>query len=310
MKRIKKLVFLLFNGKVKNDESFRPLIVLLSIITAIWILSPFIIKLIINKRGTFGDSFGAVNTLFSGLAFGGIIYTILLQRNELKLQRKELKLTKAELKRSADAHEETNKSHINQLRLNKLPIFQYDMYSNEYGFDTFTIDNFGDNYAFDLNVLIIFHFDNNILNKELFIKERMKTSYHNRDKDQLKENYQWVLHYNHTKPNLPKNGSLSFVMKRPEYCQGIDILVQYRDVLGNNYIQNLYYEIEDNHFHEPIIEPNILTPLSRFIIQSNSIENIHTEFLKEIQESINITISESKMIDRIIDSEPQLFIKN
>lgn len=42
-----------------------------------------------NDLGVYGDKFGAVNALFSGLAFAGIIFTILLQRNELKLQREE-----------------------------------------------------------------------------------------------------------------------------------------------------------------------------------------------------------------------------
>lgn len=47
-------------------------------------------------RGTLGDMFGTVNALFSGLAFAGIIFTILLQRKELGYQRKELKETRAE----------------------------------------------------------------------------------------------------------------------------------------------------------------------------------------------------------------------
>jgi len=50
-----------------------------------------------ENRGTFGDMFGAVNALFSGLAFVGVIFAILLQSNELKLQRKELKFTRNEL---------------------------------------------------------------------------------------------------------------------------------------------------------------------------------------------------------------------
>jgi hypothetical protein len=49
-----------------------------------------------TERGQFGDMFGVINSLFSGLAFAGIIYTILLQREELKAQREELKLTKQE----------------------------------------------------------------------------------------------------------------------------------------------------------------------------------------------------------------------
>ena len=49
-----------------------------------------------TKSGPFGDSFGAVNSLFSGLALAGIIYTIYLQKEELSLQRKELADTRKE----------------------------------------------------------------------------------------------------------------------------------------------------------------------------------------------------------------------
>jgi len=58
-------------------------------------------------RGQFGDLFGAVNATFSGLAFAGLIYAILLQREDLVLQRSELELTRQELKRSAAAQEQS-----------------------------------------------------------------------------------------------------------------------------------------------------------------------------------------------------------
>ncbi|MGK0447081.1 MAG: hypothetical protein ACJA2M_000853 [Polaribacter sp.] len=51
-----------------------------------------------NDRGTLGDMFGTVNALFSGLAFAGIIFTILLQRKELSYQREELRETRKEFK--------------------------------------------------------------------------------------------------------------------------------------------------------------------------------------------------------------------
>ncbi len=51
-----------------------------------WPISSFSI----DRAGLFGDSFGVLNSLFSGLAFAGIIITILLQKEELKLQRLEL----------------------------------------------------------------------------------------------------------------------------------------------------------------------------------------------------------------------------
>lgn len=49
-----------------------------------------------DKRGQFGDVFGSVNALFSGIAFAGLIYAILLQKEELGLQREELTKTRAE----------------------------------------------------------------------------------------------------------------------------------------------------------------------------------------------------------------------
>ena len=74
------------------------------LIIAIWFITLFVLKDNPN-RGTFGDMFGSVNALFSGLALAGIILTILLQRTELALQRQELQDTRIELKRTADAQE-------------------------------------------------------------------------------------------------------------------------------------------------------------------------------------------------------------
>lgn len=52
----------------------------------------------IGVRGQFGDTFGAVNALFAGLAFAGIIFAIILQKRELELQRQELKETRDEIR--------------------------------------------------------------------------------------------------------------------------------------------------------------------------------------------------------------------
>ena len=65
------------------------LLVLSYAIFLIFITWP-ISDLSIGAAGTFGDSFGILTSLFSGIAFAGLIWTILLQRAELKLQRKEL----------------------------------------------------------------------------------------------------------------------------------------------------------------------------------------------------------------------------
>lgn len=51
-----------------------------------------------DAMGLAGDGFGAINSLFSGLAFAGLIYAIFLQRDELRAQREELEMTREELK--------------------------------------------------------------------------------------------------------------------------------------------------------------------------------------------------------------------
>jgi hypothetical protein len=63
------------------------------IIYLIWPISEFSI----SKAGTFGDSFGALTSLFTGLGFVGLLATIFLQREELKLNRQELEETRKEI---------------------------------------------------------------------------------------------------------------------------------------------------------------------------------------------------------------------
>jgi hypothetical protein len=61
---------------------------------------PFIVNHFFSNwqtSGTFGDTFGALNALFSGLAFTGVIVTILIQKSELKNQRTELQLQRTEM---------------------------------------------------------------------------------------------------------------------------------------------------------------------------------------------------------------------
>jgi hypothetical protein len=69
-------------------------------------------ELTIDRSGIFGDSFGPLTSLFSGLAFAGLIITIIMQRDELALQREELSLTREELngqKKEMQAQNETLK---------------------------------------------------------------------------------------------------------------------------------------------------------------------------------------------------------
>lgn len=73
-----------------------------------------------DKAAKFGDSFGVITSLFSGLAFSGLIITILLQSKELSLQREELALTRAELAKSVKAQQQQVHEMANAAKLNAL----------------------------------------------------------------------------------------------------------------------------------------------------------------------------------------------
>jgi flagellar biosynthesis component FlhA len=96
---------------------------LIVLVVIIWSSSTLLILLGLDNwsdRGTFGDLFGAVNALFSGLAFAGLIYTIVLQKQDLELQRNEIALNRAELKKTAKAQQHSEKALIQQVEQMKL----------------------------------------------------------------------------------------------------------------------------------------------------------------------------------------------
>lgn len=82
-------------------------------VVSVFLVYSFAVRIFLPEwaeSGQFGDMFGGLNALFSGLAFLGVIYAIFLQREELGLQRKELELTREELKRTAEAQEKSEKA--------------------------------------------------------------------------------------------------------------------------------------------------------------------------------------------------------
>ncbi len=94
------------NQEQSKNQSY--LIVLVTSVIGLWIGSAFIIMSISpawGERGTIGDMFGAVNALFSGLAFAALIYTIILQREEIKLNRLEIENNRKELKKATTAQQ-------------------------------------------------------------------------------------------------------------------------------------------------------------------------------------------------------------
>ena len=95
--------------------SLKPLAALLAVVALLWgaaAIGVWHAFSNLGERGSFGDMFGGVNALFSGLAFAGILFALhlqrqelVVQREELRAQREELRLTREELSRTAAAQE-------------------------------------------------------------------------------------------------------------------------------------------------------------------------------------------------------------
>lgn len=86
------------NDQNSNKDYYLIIFIVIAIIfTAITFFFPYIILYLnphldgkLDERGQFGDSYGALNSLFSGIALVGVIVSILMQRKELKLTRDEM----------------------------------------------------------------------------------------------------------------------------------------------------------------------------------------------------------------------------
>lgn len=55
-----------------------------------------------DEAGQFGDQYGALNCFISGLAFIGLVLTLILQREDLNMQRKEMEDTRIEFKKQTE----------------------------------------------------------------------------------------------------------------------------------------------------------------------------------------------------------------
>lgn len=81
----------------------------LAMVFVLWLAVPITIMCLTKvpaNAGEIGDVFGSVNALFTAVAFAFLVYTSLLQREDLRIQMKDFELTRDELKKSAEAQRE------------------------------------------------------------------------------------------------------------------------------------------------------------------------------------------------------------
>ena len=102
--------------KKEQSESFGPFIWTLIAVVLLQILGALLIFYSFDSwttRSSFGDMFGVLSSLFTGLAFAAVIYS-------LYLQRKDLKITQEELRHSVKAQNEQAESLRETALLNAL----------------------------------------------------------------------------------------------------------------------------------------------------------------------------------------------
>tara|TARA_B100001146_G_C16114446_1_gene405136 strand:- start:77 stop:1009 length:933 start_codon:yes stop_codon:yes gene_type:complete len=255
--------------KKKKKTKIISLTWLLLIVFLIWLISIIVIWFTFSdwtKSGTFGDTFGSINSLFSGLALAGIIYTINLQKKELRMQRKELKYTRKELKRTANAQEFTSKLLNEQIRISNIPIIEYD---SEFGKkdDYLIIKNLSDNAAFDIEIdiyVMVSKYDYPISE---FIKDCVDTkSRQFIDINDFIDDQFYCIHEKGGYQAFPKNKYILVHLDYPVDTEYFHLFIQYRDSMGNNYAQQSFFgDLNDSSkpFNQISTEPIVPTLYDR-----------------------------------------------
>jgi len=103
-----------------SDKIFASLMVLVIILVCVsyaWTMHKYFENW--QSASNFGESFGLLNALFSGLALIGVVFAVSMQSRELGLQREEISRSTEELKKSAEAQ---RKSELMLRESNRLSV--------------------------------------------------------------------------------------------------------------------------------------------------------------------------------------------
>jgi uncharacterized membrane protein len=100
----------MYEERSSTQPKFFILFILWVVIIIAWAINWYFLVGDTQHRGTFGDMFGGLNALFTGLAFATLIYTAWMQKEELALQREELKATRDELKGQKEQLQQQSKT--------------------------------------------------------------------------------------------------------------------------------------------------------------------------------------------------------
>jgi hypothetical protein len=232
------------NRKSKHEKYHPPLNVLILIsliVVAIQIVGGILIYFSIDNwgdRSNFGDMFGAIGTLFSGLAFAGVIYTILLQREELK------RTAEAQVQ-SEQALTEQAKALMETARLNALsffPAINCKILDDDSAV-SFVIQNPSNIPAFDVDIWAVGPYSEEEMDIPTFlVKYVAKKEYRDSSNNLTPTDEGYYGVYEHLYyPIFPQKQQNTTQLKFPLKPNSIYALVQFRDIKGTNYHQMYWF---------------------------------------------------------------------
>ena len=94
--------------EVWASKSVKWLASLLVFLWLVFALVPSLLGIKPEKSGTWGDTFGALNTLFSGLAFFGVAIAVALEHEELKATKEQLAIAREEARSGDEARKKSD----------------------------------------------------------------------------------------------------------------------------------------------------------------------------------------------------------
>ena len=171
--------------RIRGIDGMKKIIVSISlaVISIAFVLPLILVKcsgVDFSNLGTYGDFFGSFNALVSALAFGGLIYTIYLQRKDLELQRKELQLTRDEMKRQAEAQEKAAQEQERHAKLLEEQLYKEirpylnTYFTQENGSIYLVIKNIGKSACYNFSMKVQSYNAENETAKDLLAKLKVK----------------------------------------------------------------------------------------------------------------------------------------
>lgn len=237
------------------------------------------------SRSAFGDMFGPIASLFSGLALAGLVWSILLQQSQLEIQQEQLELARDEMKQIArsqakteEALNEQTKALAHTAALNALafvPVFDLEYRPNDTGEVSLTVRNLGTTLAQDVSILAIgcYHVEDCpipvLLGSRANAEELSWLSLEPTD-----EGFYGVrdrLYY----PVIPLRTRVDAGLLIPRaHLVGLHTLVEFRDIQGSNYHRLLWHFVQDDdrsHFTLGSVHPDHIAETARIRWDENGL---------------------------------------